>query len=392
MALNDFNYIKAKVRRVTGRPSINQLTDAELIDYINSFLVYDFPLHTRDFYNRQTYSFQLTPSVAVYSIQAIKNTYSNFEPPLYVDGFLSQYFQNEQGFYSLYPRMKYSTNLSAGNGTVGPYAGSYSYTPVDPGTVVISTTNANGIVLVANDIKINSTTGGLMTGHLAITGISQAAQAVVTVPGVTVAIGDLVFIEGVQGMTPINGGPFTVMNVVGDDVTINVNSTSYNAYLLGGLFSIQAGTVTYATGAVAGLSFPAVVPIGNVIYMSANNYVKARPFAMLYFNNEFRFWPYPDRSYTVTIVAWKNPFATIAAGGPLFPELNQWGDVIAYGASLKILSDNLDLESYGKVKILFDESKRLAERRTMKQLSTQRVATIYDDGMGYPAGGFGYPF
>jgi hypothetical protein len=325
MALNDFDYIKAKVRRVTGRPSINQLTDAELIDYINSFLVYDFPLHTRDFYNRQTYSFQLTPNVAVYSIQAIKNNYSNFEPPLYVDGFLSQYHQNEQGFYSLYPRMKYSTNFSVGTGVLGTlYNGTYQYTPVDAGTCIISAQDLAGNVLTATDVRnpANASLGGFVDQ----TGVAIAGSQIV-----------------------------------------------------------------YATGVITGITFTAAVPLGSTIYISANNYVKARPFAMLYYNNEFRFWPYPDRSYTVQLVAWLNPLATTATGGALFPELIQWGDVIAYGASLKILADNLDLESYGKVKLLFDEAKRLAERRTMKQLSTQRVATIYDDGMGYPAGGFGYP-
>lgn len=323
MALNDFDYIKAKVRRVTGRPSINQLTDAELIDYVNSFLVYDFPLHTRDFYNRQTYSFQLTPNVAVYSIQAIKNTYSNFEPPLYVDGFQSQYYQNEQAFYMLYPRLKYSTNFATGSGIAGPYASTYSYTPVDPGTCVISTQDAVGNVLSATDYKITGTTGGFTNQLGAI---------------------------------------------------------------------IAGATINYTTGVISGITFTAIVPIGNTIYISANNYVRGRPFAMLYYNNEFRFWPYPDRSYTVSIVAWYNPLATVSGGGTLFPELIQWGDVIAYGTSLKILADNLDMEAYGKVRILFDEAKRLAERRTMKQLSTQRVATIYDDGVSYPTGWYGYPY
>lgn len=326
MALNDFNYIKAKIRRITGRPSVNQLTDAELIDYINSFLVYDFPLHNRDFYLRQTYSFQLTPSVAVYSIQAIKNTYSDFEPPLYVDGFLSQYFQNEQGFYSLYPRMKYSAVFSLGTGNPATvYNGTYQYTPIDAGTCIISAQDVAGNVMTATDVR-----------------------------------------------NPVNFALGTFVDQTGA--------------------AIVGSQINYITGVITGITFTAAVPTGENINISANNFIRARPFAMLYYNNEFRFWPFPDKSYTVQIVAFRNPTATTALGGTLFPELIQWGDVIAYGSALKILADNLDMDSYVKVKALFDEAKRLAERRTMKQLSTQRAATIYDDGMGYPAGGFGYPF
>ena len=378
--------IRAKVRRVTGRASENQLSNTDLDGYINDFLVYELPSHTRLMYNRQTYSFQLTPNVAVYSINAFKNDYMTFEPPAYVDGFEMQYMQSEQSFYQMYPRLKYSVTLTAGNNTTGPYTGTYSYTPIVPETVVISTLDINGNSQVAVDNGL----GVLITGKLAITGITQAVAAVVTIPGVAVNIGDLVYIDGVQGMTQINGGAYVVTGVVGNEVTINVNSTLFSAYTFGGNFSIQSGTINYTTGAVAALTWLAIIPTGEIIYISANDYVVGRPYAVLYFNNEFRFWPFPDRAYTFEIVTYKNPAQLLAVGQA--PELNLWGDVIAYGASQKIFADNLDMESYGKVQILFDEHKRLAERRTLKQLSNQRVSTIYDDGMSYPTGYFGYPY
>jgi hypothetical protein len=319
MALNDFDYIKGKIRRVTGRPSINQLTDADLIDYINSFLVYDFPLHTRLIYNRQVYSIQLVPRVGVYSIASIKNEYSNFEPPAYIDGLPIQYSQNEQSFYSLYPRLKYSVNWATGSGIAGPYAGSYSYTPITPTTVVISAVDAGGNSLLALD-------------------------------------------DGVGSFTDQLGAP------------------------------IVGSTINYLTGAVAGITFTNVIPVGNKIYMSANNYILGKPFTVLYFNNSFHFYPFPDRAYTFDIVAYPNLAATTASGGSLFPDLNQWADTIALGTSLKIFTDNLDLDSYAKVQPLFNEAKRLAERRTLKQLSNQRASTIYDDGLSYPSGWYGYPY
>jgi hypothetical protein len=302
MALNDFDYIKAKVRKITGRPSANQLSESGLNDYLNSFLVYDLPLHTRYFYNKQRYSFQMTPDEASYSISDIKNEYSNFEPPVYIDGSEISFYQDERSFYARFPKQKTSVTLSSGTAAigVGPYTGTFSATPIEPGTVVISTIDTSGASLVAVD-------------------------------------------DGSGGFT-------------GD---------------------VSAGAIDYETGAITALTFTSAVEVGETIYMSANNYVSGKPLAMLYSNNEFKFWPAPDRAYTVEMIAYPNPTASEIGSGDVFPELNQWADTIAFGTALKIFTDNLDLESYGKVQILFDEAKRLAERRTLKQLSTQRVSTIY---------------
>jgi hypothetical protein len=318
MPLNDFDYIKQKTRLVTARPSVNQLSDPSLIDYINSFMVYDLPLHCRFFYEKRKFSMNLTPNVGVYSIITFKNTYSNFEPPCYIDGYQIQYYQNDESFFQMFSRLKYSSDFSTGTGLPGPYNGTYSYTPIEPTTAIISTTDAAGNLLTATD-------------------------------------------NGLGGF---------------------INET-------GAL--IAAAAINYATGVITGITFSAAVPIANRIYISANQYVRGRPLAMLYFHDSFYFWPFPDRSYNFTIDAFMNPTATVSGGGGLMPELNQWADVIAFGASLKILSDNLDMENYQKVLPLFDMAKRLAERRTIKQLSTQRVSTIYGDAEIWPMQN-NYPF
>jgi len=123
--------------------------------------------------------------------------------------------------------------------------------------------------------------------------------------------------------------------------------------------------------------------------MSALRYVTGRPIAVLFYANVFFFWPWPDRAYSFDIVAYANP-STLTLDTES-PELNEWVDLIAYGASMKIFADNLDMESYAKVKVFYDEYQRLAERRTLKQLSTQRAATIYGDANGYPWQG-SYPY
>jgi hypothetical protein len=322
MVLNDFNYIKQKIRNVTARPSANQLTDQELTDYINSFLVYDLPLHCRFFIEKQKFAMNLVPNVGTYSITTFKNTYSNFEPPCYVDGYQIQYYQSDESFYQMFSQLKYSAIFTNSSGIAGPYNGFYSYTPIQPTTVIISTTDVLGNLLTATDVQLTATTGQFVDQ----TGVVIAGSA-----------------------------------------------------------------INYTNGVITGITFTAPPPVGNLINISANQYLRGRPLAMLYFHDTFTFWPFPDKSYQFTIDAYINPIATVLGGGALFPELNQWADVIAFGASLKIFQDNLDFENYQKTMPFFDNAKRLALRRTMKQLSTQRVATIYGDAEVWPWQS-GYPF
>lgn len=318
MALNDFDYIKRKIRLVTEKPSPNQLSNADLIDYINSFMIYDLPLHSKYFYHKTRFSLNLVPSVGVYSIENFKNQYNNFEPPAYVDNYQIQYFQDDQSFYQMFSQLKFSTNFSSGNGTAGPYNGTYSFTPIQRETAIISTVNAAGALMTATD---------------------------------------------------------------------NGNGTFVNE--LGAV--IAGSTIDYETGTITNITFTAAVPIGGTIYISCNQYLRGRPISVLYFNNEFFFYPFPDRSYNFTIDAYINPAATVAGGGSAFPELNQWADVIAFGTAMKIFQDDLDMESYQKVMPFFEKAKNLSLRRTMKQLSNQRVGTIYGDSEIWPWQ-HGYPF
>jgi len=74
-----------------------------------------------------------------------------------------------------------------------------------------------------------------------ITGASQANPCVLTIPGNNYVIGDWIFVQGVVGMTQLNGRYFIVTNVAGSAVTIAglnsvaINSTGYGAYTSGGI-------------------------------------------------------------------------------------------------------------------------------------------------------------
>src|SRR5690606_1729228 len=79
-----------------------------------------------------------------------------------------------------------------------------------------------------------------------ISAISQAVQAVVTINGSAFRQGDLVVIQGVEGMTEINNFDpetnsmtqlYTVVSATTTEVTLNVDSRFFTAYTSGGTIS-----------------------------------------------------------------------------------------------------------------------------------------------------------
>jgi uncharacterized protein (TIGR02217 family) len=82
--------------------------------------------------------------------------------------------------------------------------------------------NTTGIVtLVANKSK-------------AITGITKAAQAVITVGTHTYLVGESVAVSLVVGMTQMNGLRALITAIGATTITVNVNSTAFSTYVSGG--------------------------------------------------------------------------------------------------------------------------------------------------------------
>jgi len=71
-----------------------------------------------------------------------------------------------------------------------------------------------------------------------ITGATQAASCVLTVTGpFSIEANDLVQINGVLGMTQLNGNNYQVISVTTSTITLDVNSTGFSAYISGGIIS-----------------------------------------------------------------------------------------------------------------------------------------------------------
>jgi len=102
----------------------------------------------------------------------------------------------------------------------------------------------------------------------------------------------------------------------------------------------------------------------------------ARPFSMLFFNDEILLRPKADAVYTIKIRAYKE-LSVPSSGG----ELDATQDIdqdyflryIAYGAALDYMADFGNYENYANIEPIFKRYKNLVLMRTAKQATTQRT-------------------
>ena len=110
------NAIQIKVRRLTRSPSTAQLSDDDLNNYINTFIVYDFPEHLRMFNLRTTFTFICNAFQDEYNTDTVsyagnttnqlynfQNNYISVHDPLYIAGYQALYSQSREQFYGIYP-------------------------------------------------------------------------------------------------------------------------------------------------------------------------------------------------------------------------------------------------------------------------------------------------
>jgi len=301
--MTTLNNIRTKVRRITKSPSSNQITDAQIDDYVNTFYLYDFPEQLRLINLKETYSFITEPGIDIYDFTP--NTVISIEPPVYIGGYEIQLYQNREQYFYAYPEYQRNEVLTLGTAIAGAYNGTITATPVKRGRVLLSTVDNAGNALSAQDDGAGSFTGDVVAGS----------------------------------------------------------------------------TINYETGAIAALTWSGIIANGEEIRVQYVNYQSSRPYAALFYNDQIQLSPVPDQAYEFKINAYVTPTALTNAADE--PELREWWQLLALGACLKIFEDRLDMESYQKVQVLFEQQMSLVERRTLKQISINRAATIYSTNIGY---------
>jgi hypothetical protein len=144
------------------------------------------------------------------------------------------------------------------------------------------------------------------------------------------------------------------------------------------------GTVNYTTGLIS-VNFNTAPTSGQVIQASFIQYRAGMPTAVLMFDNQFRFFPIPDRAYRFRIKAWSLLYVQPSSGAnkTLFevssdkPLQEEWGPAIAFGASRRIVSDFGEVDRYGELTALYKEQINFILTRTHVDLESSRALPMF---------------
>jgi hypothetical protein len=127
MAQSTLTDIRSKVRKLTGRPSTNQITDADIDNYVNSYYVYDLPNSLKLAKLQDVYTFETTPNVDTYDFDL--ESYYVCKPPVYCAGYGMEFYESNELFYRTYPKNNFIEQVATGDGGAGPYTGTLTNTP-----------------------------------------------------------------------------------------------------------------------------------------------------------------------------------------------------------------------------------------------------------------------
>lgn len=157
MADSTLAFIQKKVRRLTRSPSTALLSDADLNEYINTFVLYDFPEHLRLFALRTTLTWFCEPNIDTYEqgdgfLPAdFKDKYITVHPPIYIAGYEVLYTQSREQFFGIYPMTNTIALQDTGDGATTDFQGTLSAIPVLANNVTFVSIDGSGAGLVLYD-------------------------------------------------------------------------------------------------------------------------------------------------------------------------------------------------------------------------------------------------
>ena len=363
--------IQQKVRRLTRSTSEDLLTTSDLNNYINTFVLYDFPEHLRTFNLRTTFSFYTNPGQDTYNtdiasfagadnnpLYNFQNLYLSIHPPVYIAGYQSLYTQSPEQFYGIYPQVNSIVYLPVqGNGTAGPFTGVIN----SQQAILAPGTNQQAVGLVQGEVLFSA----------------YGSPGTSEIIGMTLV--DIPVVDGNSGFKTNFGNlydpntPEYQAALITPPTAVNPNN---NINYYSGAFTINFSMNTIAGTNITSQTLPANLAI---------------PQAVLYYSNTFTIRPVPDNSYRVNFEVYQRPTALLSSGQ--VPELEEYWQFIAYGCAKKIFEDRMDLDSVQLILPEYNQQLRLCLRRSLVQYANERVATIYTEsqnighGNGWGQGG-----
>lgn len=361
MTVWDLSRLIYTVRKITGKYDISQLPDGPapgevsftnppgITDYINDYYLYDLPESLRSLKLKDFFTFSTIPNCGTYNVP---QTVYQLEPPIYVDNYEFNWYQSPQQFYRVWPELNFvDFSIAQTSSSQQTYTFNLTQTPVQQGSVLIGISpNQDGSPSPQLETFTDVDYPILL---------DQPTQIKFTNPGT---------------------------------LTGNLGST---------------GTIDYLTGAVS-IKYNTAPPNALNINAHYHPYVASRPRDIMFFQQQLFIRPIPNDVYAVKMIGYFMPTAVLssatnAASNPAIdpagnllgafigrttdvPLFNEWWQLLAYGAALKILIEDGDHEEYARIRPYYEEQKMMAQRKCLKQLSNQRIQTPYsENNVGSPS-------
>lgn len=322
--------IRTKVRRLTRSPSIQQLTNSDIDEYVNTFIQYDFPEHLRLFSFRKTFTFVCQPFVDEYQTNdtvsndqftGFEDKFISIHDPIYIAGYKSFFSQSREEFFNSYPIHRSINSIgSVGDAFTTAFSGTLSNIPVMQNRVLFDSIGTGNETLALVDVPVVDATGNPTDeGNLYEPGLEPTTSPTVVTP---------------------------------------------------------SNTINYVTGVYA-IEFGAqgVPASGQAINSQTVPYVPSRPLGLLYYDNVITLRPIPDQPYEINMEVYQRPSELLASNER--PDLEQWWQYIALSASKKIFEDRMDMESIQMIMPELKIQEKLVLRKTIVQQTNERTATIY---------------
>ncbi len=321
MASSTLGTIIQKVRLLTRKISTDDLTQAAIIQYINTFIQYDFPALLKLFKNRRIFTFYVQPYVDSYQTNTtdptsplfnFQNIYQSVHDPVFLSGNRIRFTQSRSEFYAWYPQTNFIASIGTGNGALTIFTGTLSTFPINQNQVLFDSIDVNNMGLQMTDFPISASLGNLRIPNQAPT-----------------------------------------------STTIQDPNNFIN----------------YVTGQFV-VTFPAAPADQAFINSQTFPYNPAQPNTILYYDNTFVFRPIPDQSYRVDLECFIRPSELLNVTTSV-PEIEQWWQYIAYGAAKKVLEDQGDYETVQIIMPEFTRQEQMVLNSTIMQQSNVRTSTIF---------------
>lgn len=331
--------LRDTTRRMTARYTTAQMSDVLLDKYLDRAYTLHMPLSFKNSKLTKPLVFTTVPNVDTYQFvyqnglvvtpQQAPNASlpvpGNIQigPPAYCQGYILRYYQDKSIFYNVWPRLSVNQQIDTGTAVANvAYTGTIPSTPFYRAQLdIFGNVTEAGVLITAFDNSGDANSGFNYT----ITDVPQANSDV----------GNLVD---------------------------SLNNT--------------VGTVNYITGAY---SFTpannAVIPTSATIYAAVSPYQASRPTDILFYNQQIVLRPCPLQVYQMEFQISQQPLNLIAATDS--PELDEWYLFICAWAAKLIYTDFPDDEGMQQLLPIWQEQLQLCNRRTLRQMQSQRAATIF---------------